>query len=59
MREIIRRGNAYLFAIGGVAAYVVPAIIMLIYLINHEAQRPIIGAVLWPLRLIKLLLGGG
>ena len=45
--------------LGGVAAYVIPAVVMLIYLLNHEAVRPILGAILWPIRLIKLLLGGG
>ncbi len=51
--------KAAVYAVGGVLAYLTPAGIMLAYLINHEAQRPVIGALLWPLRLAKLLLGGG
>ena len=51
--------KAWLWAVGGVTAYMVPAVIMLVYLINHEAVRPFIGALAWPLRLAKMLLGGG
>lgn len=45
--------------IAGISAYVVPAAVMLAYILSTGAQRPVIGAVLWPLRLIKMLLGGG
>ena len=51
--------KAWLWAIGGVSAYMVPAVIMLVYLINHDAVRPFIGALAWPLRLIFILAGRG
>jgi hypothetical protein len=47
------------FVYGGIAAYVVVAIVFGIVLHNHEMARPIIGAIFWPLMAIKLLLGGG
>ncbi len=45
--------------LAGIAAYVIPAIVMGIYLVSNGLERPVIGAVLWPLRILKLLLGGG
>ena len=43
----------------GISAYVAPAIIMLVYILANSLDRPVIGSLLWPLRLIKMLLGEG
>jgi hypothetical protein len=42
-----------------ISGYVVPAIVMAVYLVSNDLNRPVIGSLLWPIRLIKLLLGGG
>lgn len=47
------------YFIGGAVAYVAVAILVGILLANNGMERPIIGGLLWPLRIIKLLLGGG
>jgi hypothetical protein len=43
----------------GIASYVVPAICMAIYIVSHDLSRPVLGGLLWPIRLAKILLGGG
>ena len=43
----------------GVAAYVVPAIIMLVYILHNGLEKPVVGSLFWPLRIIKMLFGGG
>ena len=42
-----------------IIVYIALAVTMGVYLHNTGAERPIIGGILWPIRLIKLLLGGG
>ncbi len=51
--------KAALYAGLAVGAYVAIAVVVEIVLRSHGMERPIIGGALWPLRLIKLLLGGG
>jgi hypothetical protein len=45
--------------LGGVGAYLTGSVVMFVYLHNHELHRPIIGALLWPLRLLLILAGIG
>jgi len=40
-------------------AYATVAIVLGVYLHNTGAERPILGGLLWPLRLIKMARGGG
>jgi hypothetical protein len=40
--------------LGGVALYVVPALTMLVYLLANGLNRPVLGALLWPIRIFML-----
>ncbi len=51
--------RAWVYALAGVGVYVTVAIVVGIVLANNDMARPIIGGILWPLRLAKILLGGG
>jgi hypothetical protein len=42
-----------------VIVYVTAAVALGVYLHHTGAERPIIGGLLWPIRLVKMLLGGG
>ncbi len=43
----------------GITCYVVPAVLTVVYILANGLDRPLIGGLLWPLRIIKLLFGGG
>jgi type II secretory pathway component PulF len=42
-----------------IVVYVVIGVIVGIALQSNGLERPILGSILWPIRLLKLLLGGG
>lgn len=51
--------KGWLFVGLGVGIYVAVAFVMALALSHYGMERPIIGGILWPLRIVKLLLGGG
>jgi hypothetical protein len=47
-----------MFALGGVGVYVAMIVITTIVLHNHDVCFPFLRALLWPISLTRLMLGG-
>jgi uncharacterized MAPEG superfamily protein len=51
-------GKAWLWSLGGAGGYVTMTVITAILFISNDVNRPILRSLLWPISLVRYLLGG-